>query len=62
MISLLKTSDEWAELLDKIVFDPDGWDRKNFYYSWYEEKITREEFRLRLSESTVMYTGKDRTE
>lgn len=35
-----KTSQEWQELYPEIkVLDPDGWDRTNFQYSWYKEKI-----------------------
>lgn len=41
----------WAKILDVTISDPDGWDRKNFDASW-SEKITREEFELRLSRST----------
>lgn len=51
-----KTSQEWMDLLNKdrkfTLLDPDGWDRSNFKYSFYEEKITVEEFFARLSVST----------
>ena len=37
-----KTSKEWQELYPEIkVLDPDGWDRENFKYSWFEEKRDR---------------------
>ena len=36
------------------VIDPDGWDRKNFDYSWKEEKITLEEYEARRSQSTCV--------
>ena len=50
----LKTSAEWAEHQNIIVLDPDGWDRKNFKYSFGEELITLEEFNKRLMHSTIM--------
>lgn len=55
--SLYKTSEEWQKLCTMEVYDPDGWDRQgDFHYSWYEEKITREEFEHRLFQSTCKYT------
>lgn len=50
----LKTSDEWNELCVVRIIDPDGWDRKNFEYSWYKEKITKEEFERRVMRSTII--------
>ena len=60
-----KTSNEWnKELSDFLtaideksyykVYDPDGWDRSNFQFSWYEEKITKQEFLKRMMWSTCM--------
>ena len=51
-----KTSEEWnkdPELSNVLILDPDGWDRSNFQYSWYEEKISKEEFIGKRSKSTV---------
>lgn len=50
-----KTSDKWHKELEPslIILDPDGWDRKNYDYSFYEELITKEEFYKRLSQSTI---------
>jgi len=48
-----KSSQEWSELCTVIVLIPNGWDRDNFIYSWFEEKITREEFEKRLAFSTI---------
>ncbi len=49
-----KTSEEWQTLYpDPKVLDPDGWDRKNFQYSWFEELITLGEYQKRLLVSTV---------
>lgn len=54
-MDILKTSQEWQEIFYTIkVADPDGWDRKNFQYSWHEERITREEYNNRIEKSTVM--------
>ena len=35
------------------VIDADGWDRKNFKYSYYEELISKREYQRRLCESTL---------
>lgn len=51
----LKTSEEWKLEHDYIiVYDPDGWDRKNYHYSWYEELITEKEFMNRVHMSTCI--------
>ena len=54
-----KTSEEWQALKpDAQVIDPDGWDRKgDFHYSWYEEKITEQEYDNRVMVSTCMFKG-----
>lgn len=50
----LKTSEEWQKQFPNTkVIDPDGWDRKNYQYSWFEEKITLIEYTSRLHRSTV---------
>jgi len=53
----LKTSKEWFDSVkDEMklqILDPDGWDRSNFNYSFYEEKINSVEFFKRLSISTI---------
>jgi hypothetical protein len=55
----LFTSEEWQKILDNdfIVYDPDGWDRTNLQYSWFEEKITLEEYRQRVLKSTIVPKG-----
>ena len=59
MMDELKTSEEWqVETQDVYVHDPDGWDRKNFMYSWYEEKITWDEYERRRIQSTVGHRPK----
>lgn len=50
-----KTSAEWQEQFpNPKVYDPDGWDRRNFQFSWYEEQITLEEYKTRAGHSTIM--------
>jgi len=53
-----KTSKEWYEEIPKkyelVILDPDGWDRTgDFDYSFNKELITKEEFKMRLSYSTI---------
>ena len=51
-----RTSEEWQKLFPRPkVYDPDGWDRKNFDYSWYQEKITKQEYEKRVMYSTVEF-------
>ena len=52
--TILKTSQKWQEESDIIVLDPDGWDRKNYMYSWFEEEISLIEFEKRVMTSTIM--------
>jgi len=54
---LRKTSEEWNMLFNGHILDPDGWNRVNYQHSWFEEKITREEFEKRMWESTVHLTN-----
>lgn len=56
----LKTSEEWKQELvpDTKILDHDGWDRANWEYSFYVERITKEEFLKRMSESTCYYSSK----
>ena len=54
----LKTSAEWVKGYNVHILDPDGWDRKNYNYSFNEEKITRKEFEKRLIFSTIKCLGK----
>lgn len=50
-----KTSDEWKkEYIDVKILDPDGWDRSNFQYSFFEEMIAKEEFEKRVCMSTCL--------
>ena len=35
------------------ILDPDGWDRLNYDYSFYEELITEKEFIKRVLNSTI---------
>lgn len=51
-LETLKTSQEWMIETGVDVIDPDGWDRKNLYWSFFKELISREEFERRLIDST----------
>ena len=56
MAEILRTSEEWQKLHPMpMVYDPDGWDRKNLQYSWYEELIDFEEYQRRVNQSTCMH-------
>lgn len=51
-----KTSNEWSlsdKYKDIMILDPDGWDRTNYNFSFYEELVTEEEFNNRLLRSTI---------
>ena len=48
------TSENWAKSYNRVIIDPDGWDRgSRFNYEWYEERITKREFLLRAMRSTT---------
>jgi hypothetical protein len=49
----LRTSAEWIQDFPVTLHDPDGWDRRNFQYSFYKELITLAEFKYRVGQSTV---------
>jgi len=56
----IKTSDEWEksdlpEMKGTKVLDPDGWDRQNFDFSYYQELITKEEYLHRVGYSTCRW-------
>lgn len=51
----LLISEEWQDKCLMVVIDPDGWDRKNYKWSWHREKITKQEFERRLMRSTCMF-------
>lgn len=59
-----KTSKEFMELdkyKNKVIMDPDGWDRQNYDFSFNIEKITEEEFQHRLAFSTIMQRSTNET-
>lgn len=51
----LKTSKEWYDDEKHLytLLNADGWDRENFQYSFFEEKITKEEYTERITVSTL---------
>ncbi len=62
MTEEVKTSQEWYDLIPKelgfIIYDPDGWDRTNYEFSFHEELITKEEFKMRTANSTCLCGSK----
>lgn len=56
-----KTSDDWFNQLypnnEIKITDPLGWDKDNFSESWYNEKITKEQFNMRVLLSEIDYEG-----
>ena len=58
MEQILKlTSDQWLkqpEYKDIKILDPDGWDRQNYQFSFFEELIDEIDFNERLKKSTVL--------
>lgn len=55
----LHTSEFWSKYYPYRIMDPDGWDRSNYNYSWYEEQITWEEFKSRAGQSTSIFAGNE---
>jgi hypothetical protein len=55
-LKVKKASSEWIKEYNIKILDPDGWDRKNYDYSFNQEKITRTEFEKRLVRSTIQGT------
>lgn len=53
MRELLLIPENWCLRTGIRVVDPDGWDRKNYLFSW-QEPITRDEFLARAELSTCM--------
>lgn len=58
MQELKKTSQDWYNIVrvnkPLVIMDPDGWDRKNYQYSFHVELITLEEFNSRVDQSTCI--------
>lgn len=55
-INVVRTSEDWykEDTSGTIILDPDGWDRSNYEYSYYEELITLDEYKRRKIRSTVL--------
>lgn len=53
-----KTSSEWYSSIypqnDLSIIDANGWNKSNYKYSFFEERISLEEFQNRISNSTCM--------
>jgi hypothetical protein len=54
---MIKTSKDWELSVpphyNLLILDPDGWDRNNYEYSFNQELITKDEFMMRISNSTI---------
>lgn len=58
----LKTSEEWYNLPEYnhiTIYDPDGWDRDNFKFSFKKELISEAEFIDRINRSTILLKEND---
>lgn len=44
-----------AKYRSLVIMDPEGWNRKKFQYSFYEEEIDETEFQRRVSLSTQLF-------
>ena len=53
MDKIVKTSEEWQKEYSAEVLDPDGWNRRDFDFSFNVELISREEFERRMARSTT---------
>lgn len=55
----IKTSNEWYQIVKEQfgiqLLDPDGWDRQNFQFSFFVDKIDSNEFINRLELSTLKF-------
>lgn len=51
--SELRNSHEWIKEYGYRIIDFDGWNRDDFQFSYFEEKINRQEFERRLFLSTI---------
>ena len=53
-----RTSKEWnTEMTAAVnikILDPDGWDRNNFQYSFFEKIIKKKKFKKKVMMSTKM--------
>jgi hypothetical protein len=53
----VRSSYEWHKLIypNLVILEAHGWDRNNYEYSFFREKISVEEFESRLAVSTVIH-------
>ncbi|MFX0184083.1 MAG: hypothetical protein ACFE95_13455 [Candidatus Hodarchaeota archaeon] len=50
-----RTSIEWCDYFEihpKDIIDPDGWDRANFHYDFFQKEITYQQFDDKIGTST----------
>lgn len=62
MGNTMLTSEDWNYLIfgdERVILDPDGWDRRNWEHSWKVELVSAAEFRRRFNQSTVQHRMDD---
>ncbi len=58
---ILETSEYWLKLknetsaLKTTILNPDGWDKLNLPYSFFQERISHQEFNNRINNSTCRF-------
>ena len=56
---ILRTSEEWYDEMygdgEIEILDALGWDKRDFSYSWYHERISEQEFNMRILLSEINY-------
>ena len=55
-----RTSIEWCdyfEINSKDILDPDGWNRTNFHYDFFQKEITYSQFDDKVGSSTCQRTA-----
>ena len=63
-LDTFKTSEEWFMEIypdnEVEITEPKGWDKDNFKESYYEERISKSEFNMRILLSEVNYESTKR--
>jgi hypothetical protein len=53
MIFVNKTSVQWLSESNYEIIEANGWDKEHYDYSFYFDKISKEEFERRIKKSIV---------
>ena len=58
-LDIYKTSEEWFSILypnnEIEILEPNGWDKNDFRTSYYQERISEQEFNLRILLSEIKH-------